>query len=53
MKLCKIGETGVKWAGGDGIARGYLNLPEKMSEKYKRDPFRDNGSMMFNTGDLG
>lgn len=53
MKPCKIGEMGVMWAGGDGITRGYLNLPEKTSEKYKRDPFRDDGSVMFNTGDLG
>ncbi|KAG6829635.1 hypothetical protein H0H92_003968 [Tricholoma furcatifolium] len=48
-----IGEMGIMWAGGAGITRGYLNLPDKTSEKYKRDPFLDDGSMMFNTGDLG
>jgi NAD(P)H-flavin reductase len=30
-----------------------LNLPEKTAERYKRDPFMDDGSVMFNTGDLG
>ncbi|KAG6854584.1 hypothetical protein C0991_004920 [Blastosporella zonata] len=48
-----IGQMGVMWAGGAGITRGYLNLPDKTSEKYKRDPFLNDGSMMFNTGDLG
>ncbi|KAG5640248.1 hypothetical protein DXG03_009675 [Asterophora parasitica] len=48
-----IGEMGIMWAGGAGITRGYLNLPDKTSEKYKRDPFLDDGSFMFNTGDLG
>ncbi|KAG5640553.1 hypothetical protein DXG03_008119 [Asterophora parasitica] len=48
-----IGQMGIMWAGGAGITRGYLNLPDKTSEKYKRDPFLDDGSFMFNTGDLG
>ncbi|RDB22261.1 Linear gramicidin synthase subunit C [Hypsizygus marmoreus] len=53
MNPVKIGEMGVMWAGGAGITRGYLNLPDKTSEKYMRDPFLADGSMMFNTGDLG
>ncbi|KAF8077656.1 hypothetical protein FPV67DRAFT_6540 [Lyophyllum atratum] len=52
-KPVRIGEMGIMWAGGSGITRGYLNLPDKTAEKYKRDPFLDDGSMMFNTGDLG
>jgi non-ribosomal peptide synthetase component F len=43
----------VMWAGGAGITRGYLKLPEKTAEKYQRDHFLDDGSIMFNTGDLG
>ncbi|KAG6910275.1 hypothetical protein DXG01_011672 [Tephrocybe rancida] len=53
LKPVKIGEMGVMWAGGNGITRGYLNLPDKTSEKYQLDPFLDDGSFMFNTGDLG
>ncbi|RDB22102.1 Linear gramicidin synthase subunit C [Hypsizygus marmoreus] len=53
MNPVKIGEMGIMWAGGAGITRGYLNLPDKTSEKYRRDPFLDDGSLMFNTGDLG
>lgn len=53
MKPVPIGEPGIMWAGGAGITRGYINLPGKTLERYKRDPFLDNGSFMFNTGDLG
>ncbi|RDB21480.1 Linear gramicidin synthase subunit D [Hypsizygus marmoreus] len=53
MKPVKIGETGLIWAGGAGISRGYLNLPEETAQKYKLDPFLNDGSIMFNTGDLG
>lgn len=48
-----IGEPGMMWAGGACVSRGYLNLPDKTAERYKRDPFVDDGSMMFNTGDIG
>ncbi|OCH91225.1 nonribosomal peptide synthetase 12 [Obba rivulosa] len=53
MKPVPIGESGVMWAGGAGISRGYVNLPEKTAERYKLDPFVNDGSFMFNTGDLG
>lgn len=42
----KIGEMGIMWAGGAGITRGYLNLPEKTSEKYVLDPFMDDGCVL-------
>ncbi|KAI5862061.1 hypothetical protein GGS23DRAFT_574336 [Durotheca rogersii] len=48
----KIGEPGVMWAGGLGVSRGYLNLPELTATRYKRDKFTQDGRMMFNTGDL-
>lgn len=38
-----IGEVGLMWAGGRGISRGYVNLPEKTKEKYCYDPFVDDG----------
>ncbi|KAK4161602.1 hypothetical protein QBC43DRAFT_302773 [Cladorrhinum sp. PSN259] len=49
----KIGEPGVMWVGGAGVSRGYLNLPELTATRYKYDKFVRDGSMMFNTGDLG
>ena len=39
----KIGETGVMWAGGLGVSRGYLNLPEITASRYKLDKFTKNG----------
>ncbi|KAH7878038.1 nonribosomal peptide synthetase 12 [Lentinula edodes] len=48
-----IGQTGLMWAGGKGISRGYLNLPQKTDERYLFDLFVNDGSLMFNTGDLG
>lgn len=38
-----IGETGVMWAGGQGISRGYIDLPDKTAEKYRLDPFAQDG----------
>ncbi|KAF4782750.1 amino acid adenylation domain-containing protein [Colletotrichum scovillei] len=48
----KIGEPGIMWAGGPGVSRGYLNLPELTAQRYKVDKFAKDGRMMFNTGDL-
>ncbi|CAG8954990.1 hypothetical protein HYFRA_00008679 [Hymenoscyphus fraxineus] len=42
-----IGGTGLMWVGGAAVSRGYLNLPELTSTRYKLDK-----SIMFNTGDL-
>ncbi|KAK0103697.1 hypothetical protein ONS95_005705 [Cadophora gregata] len=47
-----IGQTGLMWVGGAAVSRGYLNLPELTSTRYKRDKFDSRGSVMFNTGDL-
>lgn len=38
-----VGEAGIMWAGGLGVSRGYVKLPEKTAEKYKRDPFVNDG----------
>ena len=43
MMPVAIGEIGIMWAGGAGITRGYVNLPEKTAERYKRDPFLNDG----------
>ncbi|GAA0372815.1 non-ribosomal peptide synthase/polyketide synthase [Bacillus horti] len=46
-----IGIPGELCVGGDGIARGYRNLPELTEEKFVGDPFRE-GKRMYRTGDL-
>lgn len=53
LNLVKDGETGLMWAGGLGISRGYINLPDKTAQVYLRDPFAADGSNMYNTGDIG
>lgn len=47
MKPVTIGEAGVMWAGGAGITRGYINLPDKTAERYRYDPFVADGYASF------
>ena len=46
-----IGVRGELFAGGDGLARGYLNDPELTTEKFIPNPFRP-GSLLYRTGDF-
>jgi amino acid adenylation domain-containing protein len=47
------GERGEIWIGGDGVADGYLNRPDLTAERFRVDPFADDGSRMYRTGDVG
>ena len=38
-----VGEVGNVWAGGAGVARGYVDLPDKTAEKFRLDPFAQDG----------
>lgn len=38
-----IGSTGLMWVGGAAVSRGYLNLPELTSTRYKIDKFSNDG----------
>ena len=40
-ELVLDGEPGVMWAGGLGVSKGYVGLPEKTAERYVPDPFLD------------
>ncbi len=46
------GETGELFVGGECLARGYVNLPEKTEESFPEDPFSPlDGARMYRTGD--
>lgn len=48
-----IGYPGELFIGGDGLAKGYFNLPAMTQEKFLPDPFCDlPGARMYRTGDL-
>ncbi len=48
------GVPGEIYIGGDGVACGYLNLPDLTEEKFVPDPFsRHENVVMYRTGDLG
>lgn len=42
---------GELWIAGDGVAAGYVNLPEQTASKFQPHPFRE-GAFVYRTGDL-
>lgn len=50
-KVQPVGVVGELCISGDGVGRGYLNLPELTAEKFVRDPYVQ-GATMYKTGDL-
>ncbi|MDP5209825.1 non-ribosomal peptide synthetase [Microbulbifer sp. 2205BS26-8] len=48
-----VGVSGEIYVGGDGLALGYLNLPELTAERFIDNPFRPEPAKMYRTGDLG
>ena len=48
------GTAGEIYIGGDGVGRGYRNLPESTERSFLPDPFRGMaGARMYRTGDRG
>ncbi|MGL5062519.1 MAG: non-ribosomal peptide synthetase [Microcoleus sp.] len=46
------GEIGEMYIGGPGLARGYLNLPDRTASKFIPNPFSDRpGAKLYKTGD--
>ena len=51
MEPVPVGVLGELCIGGNGVARGYRNLPELTGQKFLTDPFEP-GGRLYRTGDL-
>lgn len=55
LRPVPIGVPGELFIGGDSLARGYHNQPELTSERFIRNPFKNqkfSSERLYNTGDL-
>jgi amino acid adenylation domain-containing protein len=53
LEPAAVGEVGDIYAGGSHLARGYLHRPALTAERFVPDPFANDGSRLYRTGDRG
>ena len=46
------GLAGELYIGGDGLARGYRNRPDLTQASFVPNPFREDGSLLYKSGDM-
>jgi len=51
LQICPVNVPGELYIGGAGVARGYLNQPDKTDEAFLPHPFKP-GQFIYKTGDL-
>jgi amino acid adenylation domain-containing protein len=52
LKPVAPGQIGEMFIAGAGVSRGYLNRPDLTAERFLRDPFGPDESVMYRSGDL-
>lgn len=48
LNQAAIGQAGTMWAGGKGVSRGYVSLPELTRQRYLHDKFANDGFVSGN-----
>lgn len=46
-----VGVVGELLIGGDSVAKGYNNLPQQTADRFKLNPYRNDGSRIYHSGD--
>lgn len=52
LRPVAIGEQGELYIGGASVTKGYLNRPKLTAERFIKNPFSKNETLLYKTGDL-
>ncbi len=53
MELCPVGKYGDIYVSGVAVGQGYIGNEELTAKSFIKDPFLNDGTRMYKTGDLG